>query len=595
MAQVPYQPYPTAQPTSPGEQVSVSTPGAVFGENIGAALRQAGGTVEHVGDELFQRAIALQDLANETAARTAASDYVEKQGMMQADFDSLKGKDAKDRLPQHLKDSEDLRLAARNSLTAPMAQKMFDGYTFNFKDRIVFSSARHAGDEFKNYTVNEALASADTIRKTWINPTDPKERDHKIEVGNDALDTVAAAQGWGPNKIADERLKWKSGVIAEQANSLARQGKTEAGMTLLKDAQEQGTITEQDYNTAYDHVSSRDATLGAKSFVNKNYDPSQTKMDKAIEAEAIRRHPDNDDLQTKFENAAKSEYRLRAHYDYAREQQQFREHRTAIYTAVNSDEVTDMASMENHPAAGPAYAAMSPEEKLKIQKDLPNVVANHYKDREQQSYNYLNRLAQTSPNDFLSVDLWDPSLHLNKQDMNHFIAERARLIKGPFEDPMLRRAIGLMRDRFPSELKEAKVFYAPTKNQKNPAYDNYITSLSEGIQSYIEAKGHPPTSPQEFIDQIGKPTLAKHSEPAWFGFSTQDVPEFMRTIPADVLKKAQTQLQEEAKAAGGAAPSPQQVQRYIMHEQWKQFYQGKGTTEGGPAKAGGTGAANIPD
>ncbi len=150
MAQVPYQPFITDRPQTQGERVSVSTPGEAFGTNIGQALQHLGVAEENVGSEVFSRAIAMQELNNETEARQKASDYAEKQAQLQADFDSLKGVDAKNALLPHLAASRQLRDQMRGSLTNPSAQRMFDSMSFGFLERNIFSSARHAGDEFKN-------------------------------------------------------------------------------------------------------------------------------------------------------------------------------------------------------------------------------------------------------------------------------------------------------------------------------------------------------------------------------------------------------------------------------------------------------------
>src|SRR5215469_1107455 len=96
MAQVPYQPFATAEPQAGGEKIAVSTPGAAFGENVGAALQQLGSTGEQVGNELFGRAMALQDLKNENDARAAQSEYAEKASLLHAQFGSQLGKDAND-------------------------------------------------------------------------------------------------------------------------------------------------------------------------------------------------------------------------------------------------------------------------------------------------------------------------------------------------------------------------------------------------------------------------------------------------------------------------------------------------------------------
>src|SRR5580692_3382076 len=116
MPRVPYEPFATAQPISPGEGVSVSTPGAAFGTNVGEALSRLGSTTEQVGNELFTRAIALQDLKNENDARQAQTDFANKSSQMHAEFGALTGQAASDALPGFLKDQAALRTQLRGQL-----------------------------------------------------------------------------------------------------------------------------------------------------------------------------------------------------------------------------------------------------------------------------------------------------------------------------------------------------------------------------------------------------------------------------------------------------------------------------------------------
>ena len=141
MAQVPYQPFPTAQPTSPGERISVSTPPAAFGENIGAALEKLGSTAGQVGNELFGRAIALQDLANENEARDAQISYATQSADMVAKFDAREGKDKVDHLQSHLKDLSDLRNQIADGISSPNAKRMFHADSTPFMQREIFSAA----------------------------------------------------------------------------------------------------------------------------------------------------------------------------------------------------------------------------------------------------------------------------------------------------------------------------------------------------------------------------------------------------------------------------------------------------------------------
>ena len=149
MAQVPYQGFSTANPESSGERAQVSTSGAAFGENVGAAIQGLGSTTEKVGDEVFSRAMALQDLRNETVAREAQTNYAEQASLLHAQYGALEGKAAVDALPGYIKSQKDLRDSIRGSLDTQNAQRFYDRDTLPFMQRNIFSAAGHAADQNK--------------------------------------------------------------------------------------------------------------------------------------------------------------------------------------------------------------------------------------------------------------------------------------------------------------------------------------------------------------------------------------------------------------------------------------------------------------
>ena len=75
MAQVPYSPVPDVAPSDTATpRVSVATPEAAFGGATAKAIENLGTTVQGAGNELFGRAVALQQLNNETEAKIAGMD-----------------------------------------------------------------------------------------------------------------------------------------------------------------------------------------------------------------------------------------------------------------------------------------------------------------------------------------------------------------------------------------------------------------------------------------------------------------------------------------------------------------------------------------
>src|SRR5262245_32507513 len=95
MAQVPYKP---VMDVSPGDRPTpyfhLNAVADAFGANIGQALSHLGAQMERSSDELFNRAVALQQLKNETEAREADAQYMIESGKYHAEFNSLQGKNA---------------------------------------------------------------------------------------------------------------------------------------------------------------------------------------------------------------------------------------------------------------------------------------------------------------------------------------------------------------------------------------------------------------------------------------------------------------------------------------------------------------------
>src|SRR5690242_2999627 len=135
MPQVPYDPVPSV----PGEDHRITRPevpmiGAAFGTNIAEGVEKLGATGEQVGNELFSRAIALQQLNNETNARETSIKATQEMAIEQENFDSLEGKARHDALPQHLKALNDIRVKYRAGLN-PVAATMYDAESANLQNR----------------------------------------------------------------------------------------------------------------------------------------------------------------------------------------------------------------------------------------------------------------------------------------------------------------------------------------------------------------------------------------------------------------------------------------------------------------------------
>src|SRR5262245_40562454 len=168
MPEVPYQPYATQRPTEQGPGgIHVSTPPAAFGENIAAALGQFGAAVgrfgeveKHVGDEIFARATALQNLRNETEAKEADAQYIIKAGQLHAEYNALEGKNRVDAFPKYQQDLQEARQQIRGGLSNDMARRMFDASALSVMAHSIFNGAGAAATANKQY-VHGALNAQD--------------------------------------------------------------------------------------------------------------------------------------------------------------------------------------------------------------------------------------------------------------------------------------------------------------------------------------------------------------------------------------------------------------------------------------------------
>lgn len=129
----------------------VETPFAAFGGASAEAMSKLGNTLERSGDELFQRAYAIQQLNNQSEAQQAETDYMIAAGQLHADYNALKGKQAVDAFPKYQTDLKDTRERIRENMSNDASRKMFDSQSLSTMGRSIFNGAGHSATEFKSW------------------------------------------------------------------------------------------------------------------------------------------------------------------------------------------------------------------------------------------------------------------------------------------------------------------------------------------------------------------------------------------------------------------------------------------------------------
>src|SRR5258708_32217172 len=165
---------PTASPSSGGTpELSINASPDAFGGAVGHALSGLGNALEGAGDKIWQRAMEMQNLQNETDAKNADADYMMKAGQLHADFSALEGTQAKEAFPKYMEDLQGLRTEIRDGMKNPMAQKMYDSSSLSTMGRTIFNGAGHAAQQMKVASNNASSARVDQmVNGIESNPTD---------------------------------------------------------------------------------------------------------------------------------------------------------------------------------------------------------------------------------------------------------------------------------------------------------------------------------------------------------------------------------------------------------------------------------------
>jgi hypothetical protein len=203
--------------------VGVSAPVEAFGGAVGHALSSLGDQVHRSSDQLWQRAVEMQNLENETNAKRADTEYMTKAGMLHAEFSSLEGLAAKQAYPQYIKNLQDSRTAIRGSLNNPMAQKMYDASSMNFMGRSIFNGAGHAATQAKVASVNASKSRVQSLTDNiGANPYDEEGFQRSVKSIQAETRSQGAQGGWSEDQVKATSDANVSSAVATRITSVAR-------------------------------------------------------------------------------------------------------------------------------------------------------------------------------------------------------------------------------------------------------------------------------------------------------------------------------------------------------------------------------------
>lgn len=504
MARAPYEPFDTTapfNPRQPREQLDVNATGEGFGANIGAAIEHLGVTGENVSNELFQRAVAIQNLKNEKDATDQVVNTNQQIAMENKNFEAL-GEQAgnPDNLKAHLDKINQLRLDGRSKLTNPTAQQMFDREAASIQNRSVFTAGEISGNAFKKSVIGTAEAQMDLDTRAWTDPQDEGEFDQKASTIQRNSATVAGAAGLDSTQEQDYTFKRTSALRESQIHQLALTN-SNAALDMLDRPDIKKQMGDDAWNKAYDFAINQNRTVGATYLTNQIYDAKKplAEMEQEVRDKATKLARGSDQDKSIFVNNAVNALRTRFNQDKWTDQQQEHTFQQSIYDAINSGKYKSVQEMQADPTIGVAVNGVSGS----FRETLQSKLNSYWKAKDQQgneeNYHRLWGEAASDPQKFLNEDLYDFTTQLNDQQRGKLLMIRNQILKGagPAADPQVTKAAAAIKRIFPNSVPQ----------QGTDAYNSFMGTLQGELEDYLSQKKGKITSPDEY-EKIGRAVLS---------------------------------------------------------------------------------------
>lgn len=577
MPQVPYSPVPQTAPLEKGTpNVNVQTPIAAFGGTVAAALEGLGKQVAHSSDEIFKRAVAIQELQNETVAKEADAQYMMKVGQLHADFSALQGKAASEAYPKYMQDVQKLRTEMRNALPNDSARKMYDSSSLSTMGRTIFNGAGHAAQQVKVAANNASSARIDMLIDTAAaNPGDEILAKRTKNAIVHEIKAKADIGGWDEDQTEHEILSKHSLLTASRIINLADTEPYKAE-EMLK--QSEGQLTKDDKQRAENKVRAGmrntgtrmlsqevNADLSNEPTTGKPQKSLQTRLDEADKLADERGLGKDDPLFKDF-------LRQRVTSDYDKHNKIVKDelyrNRDIVVGAISGlgpngvkpSNVDELKSISPEVAA--AWDAL-PDTAKKAQ--MSGLSLNAKADRintPERRMRFNTILGMASADDegrgkFLDLNPFDLDLTNAQQDTVAKLQRQVRV--KPEADPRVNRGM----ETIDFMLRDAHI----TKKENENAYNQVRGGMQVAIEEWVNThNGKQPT--QEEMRTIGRELLKDQIVPGFF-WGTNKEPTYAAPVPEEVAKniKADPKWRKE-----GVTPSEADIRRTYLQQTFQKLY-----------------------
>jgi hypothetical protein len=541
-------------------EVSVSTPIEAFGGAVAHAISGLGGAVEQSSDKIWQRATEFQDLQNRAEVDKADAAYMEKAGLLHAQFSARQGQDAVQAFPKYIQDLKDERERIGGTLTNQMTQKMYDSQTLSTMGRTIFNGAGHAGQQAKIAAL-DAITQRQTVAAGMAANTDDPVLREQMRAKVFALETEKARQTGTMDSLPEKQFIINSALFANQIAHQAQKDPVSAADEL--DAKRM-SMTEEDYNRTEAKVRTYRNAIGSANLADDIYKSGLKEGEQTLSLK---------DMQDMARTRAQKEFPDDAEYERHAVDAVDHAYRQGV-SAENNTRWTNKQII-----AGAQLAGADTPQKLLADPQ----VAKAYSDLPAKDQKAITYQMNNQANDANFTRLWGMAkatddatrtafmdMDLNKEPLSEsarrrLITERDRILKQPNEDPRVWRAMSWLRGANGAQLEALGVYRRNPKSSED--FDSFVGTLDQALEDWQSQHGKPATQ-EDVTKKIAPLIMQSQTNKTWFGLGpaaeetklVEPTPAFRKAAIADRVQR------------GEPEPTDMQIRRDYVRMTLKEKY-----------------------
>lgn len=243
MAEVPYTGVPSVAPDyRPTPEIHPNVSADAFGASIAHATERSGAAFAQAGNELFGRAIAMQQLDQHAEASNAANAATDAVGKLHMEYTSLEGINAKNGYEPYVANVNKAIADAGKDLTSPYAKALYESETQRMRQVTIQGAGTHAANEFRKYQVGTAQAGVENARSlTSIHPQDEETFNASIAKNAENADFIGNLHGWSREQKDFYKNTENAKTVSERVTTLARTN-PQAAQEVLDNAIKNGYV-----------------------------------------------------------------------------------------------------------------------------------------------------------------------------------------------------------------------------------------------------------------------------------------------------------------------------------------------------------------